>query len=131
MAYDLDLDTVTVNQELAIDGGRSYLEYAFCTVTRVTKTQIEVQKHNDDKTVAKFSKVTGRQLQAASWERHNYLVTAETARANLARKAAQQALQAERRTIKTEIINIADGAWNKESAAALRLLADRIEAWVE
>jgi hypothetical protein len=121
-------DSITIGQEVAIDSGRSYHSFAFGTVSRITKNQIEVtMKMNPDK--VRFSRVTGKALGVETWETKR-LVTAADARATIARVAADRARQTERHEIKTKLQQIAVDGWSAETVTEVRALADRIQQYI-
>jgi hypothetical protein len=121
-------DTVAVGQEVAIDSGRNYFKFEFGTVTRITKTQIEVTLKSG--TITKFSKVTHKILGGNSWDSHNKLSTAVDAHAALERQAAQKARQTERHEIKTKLQQISVDGWSAETVTEVRALADRIQQYI-
>jgi len=128
--YSLDLETVTVGQEIAVDTSRAYgVNYIFCKVTRTTKRLIEVQPINTELKPMRFSKVTHKQLDGASWD-HYRLISADDARRNVAAEARRREMQAERNTIKAALKNIADGHWTVDTVAELKALTDRLTTFV-
>ena len=127
MAY-LDLNKLNVGDAVAIDSGRSYGNFIFCHVTRVTKTQVEVRA-DDNAEPHKFSKITGKELNGNSWDKRR-LVLAEEATQSIAWNQAKKAKERERADIRNELTKIGEGYWNEESIAAMMALTARIAKYV-
>jgi hypothetical protein len=127
-------DTAQVGQEIAVDSNRRFVSYRFGVITRITKSQIEVKLKSpasEKEELLKFSKATHRPLQQASWNDQWRLVSAESARAALARDKVRREVRQEQQAIKAEFDRLRDAEWTTEVLVQLIDLQARVRKWIE
>lgn len=136
MGYYLNLETVEVGQEVAIDPYRDYTPFIFCKVVKVTLNQVHVKPEKEDADIVRFSRVTARELSPAGWnytrkfDSNRRLVPKEIAEARIATKAKQQAINSERNEIKREFTKFAQGGWTVDTVEEVKKLAERMTALI-
>lgn len=127
----INWNNVIVGDKLAIEDGLSYSTFAFCTVSRVTKTQIEVTPDGGDKPPVKFSRTTGKMLAGEAWDKRKRLVSAEYARSQIMTRQAREEAQAERYKIRQELLAVGSEFWDASSLAKIDAIRERIASWID
>lgn len=128
----IDWNNINVGDKVAIEHGSSYSTFTFCTVSRVTKTQVEVTIDNlSTKPPVKFSRTTARMLGGETWDKGKRLVTAEAAHSAIARRKAREEAQAERYSIRQELSAVGSEFWDASSLEKIDALKQRIAAWID
>ena len=131
MNYYLNLSAATVGQEVAIDPGREYSPYVFAKVVKVTQNQVHVQPEKDGADIARFSKVTARELNPPKFDDRRRLVSKETAESRIAAKQKMNELRTECAEIKHAFSKLAQGGWSVDTAEEVQKLAERMKAHLE